>query len=98
MAYRIDYGPPLPRHRKEAFPLRLVLLTCGFFTTLLLGVKLLWPEGNELLARLLLPVHSSGSLDAVEAFLSALRSGEPFYDSLTAFCRHIISYADIPVS
>lgn len=98
MAYRIDYGPPLPSRLKEHFPLRLVLLTSGFFTAFLLGVKALWPEGNELLAKLLLPVHDSGSFEAVEVFLSDLRSGESFYDSLTAFCRQVISYADIPVS
>ena len=98
MAYRIDYGPPLPCRLKEHFPLRLVLLTTGFFTAFLLGVKALWPEGNELLAKLLLPIRNSGPIDAVEVFLSDLRSGESFYDSLTAFCRQIISYADIPVS
>ena len=53
---------------------------------------------SELLARFLLPVHNSGSFDAMEVFLSDLKSGEPFYDSLTAFCRQVISYADIPVS
>ena len=98
MAYRIDYGPPLPRRLKEHFPLRLVMLTCGFFAAFLLGVKALWPEGSDLLARFLLPVHNSGSFDAVEVFLSGLRSGEPFYDSLTAFCRQVIAHADIPLS
>ena len=98
MAYRIDYGPPLPRRLKEHFPLRLVMLTCGFFAAFLLGVKALWPEGSDLLARFLLPLHDSGSFDAVEVFLSDLRSGEPFYDSLTTFCRQVIAHADIPLS
>lgn len=98
MAYRIDYGPPLPRRREEKFPVRLVALTCGFFIVFLMGVKLLWPEGSENLARLLLPLHANGTTESMEAFLSDLKAGEPFYESLTAFCRQIISHADIPAA
>lgn len=94
MAYRIEYGPPLPR-RREQFPLRLLLLTCTFFVLFLLGIKIFWPESQAKLTQLLLPTQTR---DAVQVFLEALRSGEPFRDSLTAFCREIISYADLPAA
>jgi len=94
MAYRIEYGPPRPR-RQEKFPLRLLLLTCFFFVLFLAGVKIFWPEGQARLTQLLLP---AGTRAAFLDLLDALRSGQPFYDSLTAFCREIVSYADLPAA
>ena len=94
MAYRIEYGPPRPR-RREKFPLRLLLLTCFFFVLFLAGVKIFWPEGQAWLTQLLLP---TGTRAAFRDLLDALRSGQPFYDSLTAFCREIVSYADLPAA
>lgn len=94
MAYRIEYGLPRPR-RREKFPLRLLLLTCFFFVLFLAGVKIFWPEGQARLAQLLLP---TGTRAAFRDLLDALRSGQPVYDSLTAFCREIVSYADLPAA
>ena len=94
MAYRIEYGPPRPRYR-EKFPLRLLLLTCFFFVLFLAGVKIFWPEGQARLTQLLLP---AGTRAAFRDLLDALQSGQPFYDSLTAFCREIVSYADLPAA
>ena len=94
MAYRIEYGPPRPR-RREKFPLRLLLLTCFFFVLFLAGVKIFWPEGQARLTQLLLP---AGTRVAFRNLLDALQSGQPFYDSLTAFCREIVSYADLPAA
>ena len=99
MAYRIDYGPPMPRRRGEKFPLRLPLLTCVFFLLFLLVVKAAWPAGSEKLTQLLLPAQAAAeSQEAVQAFLSDLKEGEPFYESQTAFCQQIIAYADIPTT
>lgn len=96
MTYRIEYGPAQPRPR-EKLPLRLIGLTCCFFALFLLGVKSFWPEGQEALTRLLLPArNASGFREAMQSFLAQLKAGESFYDSLTAFCREIISYADLP--
>lgn len=98
MAYRIEYGPPRPR-RREKFPLRLLLLTCFFFVLFLAGVKIFWPEGQARLTQLLLPArNAAGTRAAFRDLLDALRSGQPFYDSLTAFCREIVSYADLPAA
>ena len=94
MAYRIEYGPPRPR-RREKFPLRLLLLTCFFFVLFLTVVKIFWPEGQARLTQLLLP---TGTRAAFQDLLNALRSGQPVYDSLTAFCREIVSYADLPAA
>ena len=96
MIYRIEYGPPCPR-RREKFPLRLVGLTCGFFLLFLMGVRIFCPEMPEQLTQLLLPAPNAGNFqDAVASFVTQLKSGVSFYDSLTAFCREIVSYADLP--
>lgn len=96
MAYRIEYGPSRPR-RRETFPRRLVGLTCGFFLLFLLGVRIFFPEIPEHLTQLLLPARNGGNFrDAVNSFVTQLKAGAPFYDSLTAFCREVISYADLP--
>ena len=98
MVYRIEYGPPRPR-RREKFPLRLVGLTCCFFALFLLGVKLLWPEGQEALTRLLLPLRGAAETrEAMSAFMSDLQEGQSFREALSAFCQQIISYADVPAA
>lgn len=98
MAYRIDYGPPILLS-KDRLSLRMPLLTLAFFLVFLIGVKIAWPAGSEKLFQLLLSFRNpSGSQAAVEAFLSDLKSGQSFYDSLSAFCRQIIAYADIPAA
>lgn len=96
MAYRIEYGPPAPKSR-DRLPLRLILLTAGFFALFLLLVKAIWPAGSEELTRFLLPTRDSeGFRHAAQAFFANLKSGAPFYESLTAFCQEIIAHADIP--
>lgn len=97
MAYRIEYGPPFPRSA-DRLPLRLILLTAGFFVLFLLGVKAAWPAGSEKLTQLLLPAQSTGFRQAAQTFFADLKGGAPFYESLTAFCQEIIAYADIPAA
>lgn len=97
MAYRIEYGPPVPPARRERLSLRLPLLTCLFFAVFLLTVKAFWPAGQEALTRLLLPLRSGAETqEAMRIFLSDLQDGRDFREALTAFCQQIISYADIP--
>ena len=96
MAYQIVYGPPFPK-RKDKHPLRLVVLTAGFFVLFLLGVKVFWPAGREKLIQLLLPFLGNADFrQAVQTFVSDIKSGATFYQSLTAFCQEIINHADIP--
>lgn len=98
MAYRIEYGPP-SHHRQSKLPLRLILFTGCFFALFLLGVKIFWPAGRETLYALLLPSGNKGIYrDAASAFLADLKDGAPFYQSLTAFCREVISYAELPAA
>ena len=98
MTYRIEYGPSLPQ-RKLSFPLRLVGLTCLFFVLFLVGVNIFWPEGRETLIQLLLPAgHATHFIKASQGFFNSLTAGQPFYESLTAFCREIISYAELPAA
>lgn len=97
MAYRIEYGPP-SHHRQSKLPVRLILFTGCFFALFLLGVKIFWPAGRETLYHLLLPVRNNSFQTAADAFLADLKGGVPFYQSLTAFCREVISYAELPAA
>lgn len=96
MFYRIEYGPAMPP-KKDRLPFRLMALTCIFFALFILGVKAAWPGGYDKLTQLLFPLgNRSQFLDAVQSFFSQLQDGAPFYASLTAFCRQVISYAELP--
>ena len=86
MAYQIKYAPPFPK-RKTEFPLRLILL----------ATKVFWPTGSKKLTQLLLPPQGNADLrQAAQVFFTDLKSGTPFYQSLTAFCQEIIRHANIP--
>ena len=96
MAYQIKYTPPFPR-RKTEFPLRMILLTVSFFLLFLLATKVFWPTGSKKLTQLLLPPQGNADLrQAAQVFFTDLKSGTPFYQSLTAFCQEIIRHANIP--
>lgn len=96
MAYRIDYHPNASKHSVSHFRWRMPLLTCLFFMLFLAVVKTAWPAGNQLLRQLLLmPTNAAESEDALQTLLSSLKDGQPFYDSLTAFCQQVIANAQL---
>ena len=99
MAYRIDYYPPANKHSGSSFRLRMPLMTFVFFLLFLMSINAVWPAGSQMLRRLLLaPDTAAESETALQTLISELKEGQPFYDSLTAFCQQIIAHAQLTPS
>ena len=96
MAYRIDYHSPVHKHSISRFRWQMPLMTCLFFLLFVASIKTAWPAGSQALRQLLLPPDSlAESETALEALISNLKDGQPFYESLTAFCQQIIAHAQL---
>lgn len=93
MAYRIEYGPPIPeRYQKKNNPLRLKIMTAVCLLVFALLVKTWFPAGAEKLQQLLLPGAPSVTQQALDALVTDIRSGDPLNAAFTAFCQHIIDH------
>ena len=91
MSYRIEYGPAIPsRYVTRNSFLRLRSMTAACLLLFCLTVRHVFPEGSEKLRQILLPGEPSVTQQAVETFMSNIRNGEDFTDSLTTFCEYIV--------
>ena len=89
MSYRIVYGPkPAKPQEKRSSHLR--ILTAVFLLLFAVGVRMVWPEGREVLRNWLLPGSPGVTEAALGEMVEDLRAGEPVGESLTAFCRQVI--------
>ncbi len=96
MAYRIDYHSPSRKSSIPRFRWQMPLMTCLFFLTFVVCVNSAWPAGEEALRQLLLPSSITDESEAaLQALLTNLRNGQPFYESITAFCQQIIAHAQL---
>ena len=91
MSYRIEYGPAMPgRYIEKNSFIRLQSMTALCLLLFSLTVRYFFPSGTEKLRQILLPGELSVTQEAVETFMSDIRNGEAFADSLTAFCEYIV--------
>lgn len=91
MAYCILYDDKnQPKKTLSAFR-RLVLTVC-FFACFLWLVSSFWPEGQELLRRLLIPGDPDGTLHAAEVFAQEIGSSFPLSDAARNFCLAILDH------
>lgn len=91
MGYCVDYGA----HGTEKLPLKEAKGHLRAFAGLffLLGFVLawnFWPEGREVLQRLLIPGEPEVTLAATEELVAQLRSGTDTQEAVAAFCREIL--------
>lgn len=98
MGYRIDYEDYAALRRKSAHrsSFRLAGLTAAFFLSFLLLTHAFWPAGRAKLRSLLLPGDPEVTGQALSSMVEDLRAGKPLSDSVTAFCREILEYAQYP--
>lgn len=82
MGYRVQYSDEEPP-RSKAFRF---WLTAVFFLIFLLAVDAHWPEGREVLRRILFPGRGS---EAAEAFASDVEAGTSLIDALTRLWRRL---------
>lgn len=84
MGYQVHY-PPMGREGKRRRPWRRVVLTALAFFLFVQSVRLLWPEGWQVLQQVFLPRQS---MEAVTVFVEELKAGTPAQEALTAFCQN----------
>lgn len=94
MAYRIDYGPAVPKKvASGGRQLRWQTMTAAFLLLFVLLVKQTWPEGTDKLRACLIP-GGEGTQLAFQEFVTELHEGESVGEALTAFCRQVIENAE----
>lgn len=94
LSYRIVYGPvPKMKRGGQGRRLRIQLMAAVFFLIFVLGVRLVWPEGSELLQSYLLPGEKGVTEAAFSVMITDLQAGEPLGEAVTAFCRQVIAGA-----
>ena len=97
MEYRIDYAP-----RKKEFGIMLRVSGrrwgMGIAAVLLAGVLAInqfWPEGKIFVQKLIFPYGNAATSEAFETMVSELKNGSEFSDAAAAFCKTVISNAQI---
>lgn len=97
MAYRIEYATnakyqPTQMLRKD----KLAKLAIVFFLIFLLLTTLYWPQGKQMLQKMILPCDMEVTTQAFGTMIADIRGGEPLDEAVGAFCRQILSGAQIP--
>lgn len=91
MAYRISYGPEVPKQfQKRRSRLRLQVMTAGWLLVFALVVRLFFPAGSALLRQCLQPEPENITQKALNGFVAALRQGETVGDAIYTFCESVI--------
>lgn len=91
MGYRIRYGPE-PEFERQPPKSRLQVLTAGFALAFVMLVRLLWPQGADLLRDVLLPGEDVTTA-AFTQMAADIQAGEDVADAVTAFCRSVVADA-----
>ena len=90
MGYRIIYGPEPPKKCSKNGTVRARVLTAVSFLIFAWFLRLLWPEGREVLANYIIPGEPTLTQSAFMGLQDNLRHGMGIGDSLTEFCREIL--------
>ena len=90
MPYRVDYSASQPQDRGE-WGVRLILSVFGFFCFFSLLVHTFWPEGREVLVKLLFPGDAKAVWSAFGDFSRELDQGLPLRFAAQNFCSGLMS-------
>lgn len=94
MGYRTEYGSVSRRkNAKTSSGIRVVLFTIIFLYMFAYLVNSYWPEGREVLQKVIWPADMQTSGQVVQAFVKKLRLGIPIWDAVESFCREIVGHA-----
>ena len=90
MSYKIVYGPEITAQQQRTTDTRFRTMVAGFLLLFALTVKVLWPEGTQVLREMLIPTDLNATEQAFQSMMEDLRMGEDLGDAITVFCRQII--------
>ena len=96
MAYRIEYAQN-PKYQLPASFCwdRFGRLAMVFFLIFLLATACFWPAGRLMLQTMILPCDLDVTAAAVGSMLEDIRDGEGVNEAVEAFCKEILSGADL---
>jgi len=90
MAYRIEYSESREKRRNTGRGR--IYLTLFWMGVFLILVCTFWPDGRQLLRRVLIPGDPEHTLHAAAKMLGQLRDGADMGDAVTAFYRTVTEY------
>ena len=91
MSYRIDYAPRRePGQRQPENGAFVPVLTICFFALFALLLQAFWPEGRQVLVRLLLGSGGRSLVRCIQTVADSLESGQPLYDAAVTAFRDVI--------
>lgn len=92
MSYRIVYGPEIKtKPQPGVSTTRYRSMIAGFLLLFALTVKILWPEGAQVLREMVMPTDLTVTEQAFQSMMEDLRSGEDLGDVITVFCKQILA-------
>lgn len=91
MGYRIEYQPVRKIRGREQHRSRLMAFTALFFLLFLVLTHVFWPEGAQMLQRVLIPGDPAVTAAALDGLCDQLRSGAGISEAAIQFCRQILS-------
>jgi len=93
MGYRIDYKGSVPETTRTGWGRRFRTLVAAAFLLFSVIVRIIWPEGRQMLQSVFLPVELSVTEQAFSQLMSDVRTGEQLSDAFNVFCRTVIEEA-----
>lgn len=90
MGYRIDYDGHKETESRRSGSSRLAVLMVSFFMLFVFLVASFWPEGREVLVRILIPGSPQTTFRAAETFADEIKNGDSLKDAATAFCQTVL--------
>lgn len=91
MSYQITYVPTVSDiAEKRGRGIRLLMLSGSFLLVLGMITVKCWPEGREVLRRLINSVMTFVQQETLENLARQIRVGVPVGEAVTAFCRELI--------
>ena len=91
MGYRIDYAGPEPQMQIHAGGcIRIRTMIAAALLLLSVTVRLLWPEGTDVLQSVFLPGVLTPTEHAYSQLVTDLREGTPLLESLDVFCHSVL--------
>ena len=97
MSYQIDYQPVTKLHRLHQCRTRRAALTGLFAGLFLLLVGTGWDAGRSVLRGILFSGDWSVTVEAAEALVHRLGSGENMQEAITVFCREILEGSGVGI-
>lgn len=94
MSYQVVYPGNQEKQPKKK-PVPFALMLCGWLLAFVILTVCFWPEGTQVMQKLLLPGDAAVTAAALEGFAAELKEGEQLSGALENFCRSILENGEL---